>query len=197
MSEIDDNPFRPPYSDWGFLDGSPLNLTNSGPIRVDGKFLVVKSGAVLPKFCVKTNVPVPEANWRKSTFMWCPPYVFAFILLGGFAVILAYFFARKRFSFTFGISNETKAKYRKRLYVKLLITLALLIAVPVTANIDDSVCIVVMILLLIAFVSLFIGNSPVSIHKHRNGEFWVAGCSREFLSRFSDDVILATKVPSF
>lgn len=188
MSDIDDNPFRSPASDIGYPDGKPFDLADSSMMRVDGKFLVVKSGVVLPRFCVKTNAPIPESSLRKKTLTWCPPYVFAFVLLGGLIVIVAYFLVRKRCNVTYGISAQTQRKYKTRLIVKSLIALGLFVSLPLTAGLNDTASTVMVILFILSIVALLLGNSPLSITKHKKGEFWISGCSKEFLARIPDEV---------
>jgi hypothetical protein len=188
VSEIDDNPFRSPASDIGFPDGKPFEVVQSGPMRVDGKFLVIKSGVVLPLFCVKTNAPLPESNLRKKSLTWCPHYVFVFFLFCGLLSILLYFVLRKSCSITYGLSAEVQRKYRTRLIVKSLIAVALFVALPLTAGFDETVSTVAIVLFLISVVVLLVGNSPISVTNHQKGEFWISGCSSEFLSRISGQV---------
>ncbi|MDB5347742.1 MAG: hypothetical protein JWP89_6119 [Schlesneria sp.] len=185
MSDIDDNPFRSPASDIGFPDGKPFELVQSGPMRVDGKFLVVKSGVVLPLFCVKTNTPLAESNLRKKSLTWCPNYVFVFFLFCGLLSILLYFLLRKQCSVTYGLSAEVQRKYRTRLLVKSLIVVALFVALPLTAGFDQAVSTIAIVLFLISVIALLLGNSPLSITNHQKGEFWISGCSSEFLSRIA------------
>jgi hypothetical protein len=186
VSDIDDNPFRSPASDLGFPDGKPFDL--SGPMRVDGKFLVVKSGVVLPLFCVKTNEPLSESDMRKKSLTWCPPFVFIFFLFCGLLSILLYFILRKSCHVTYGLSPAVQRKYRTRLIVKSLIAAALFVALPLTAGFDDTVSTVTIVLFLVAVIVLLVGNSPLSITNHQKGEFWISGCSSEFLSRIAGEV---------
>lgn len=37
-------------------------------------------------------------------------------------------------------------------------------------------------------VARLVGNSPLSISNHQKGEFWIAGCSSQFLSRIAGQV---------
>ncbi len=186
MSDVDDNPFRSPASDLGFPDGKPFDLVQSGPMRVDGKCLVVKSGVVLPLFCVKTNTPLSESNLRKKSLTWCPPYVFIFFLFCGLLSILMYFILRKQCSVTYGLSAEVRRKYRTWLIVKSLIAVALFVALPLTAGFDDTVSTAAIVLFLVSVIAVLVGNSPLSITNHQKGEFWISGCSSEFLSRIED-----------
>ena len=60
-------------------------------------------------------------------------------------------------------------------------------AIPVAAAADsDAAIAIVLILFLIAIIVLLIGNSPLRIVKHRRGEFWIKGCSWEFLNSVAE-----------
>lgn len=186
MSDNDDNPFRAPASDTGYSDGTPFDVS-SGPMRVDGKMLVIKSGTVLPRFCVRTNVPIPDSNLRSKTLTWCPPFVFIFFLFGGLLAIIAYLIMRKTCKVTYGLSDETQRKYRTRLIVKLLVTFALLCAIPLLMGYNDVVSTVVIVSFVVSLIVLFVGNAPLAVTNHVKGEFWISGCSSEYLARVTGE----------
>ncbi len=150
---------------------------------VDGKYLVVTSGAVLPPLCVKTNTPIQPDDLQHRRLRWCPPIVGLLILLSGLLLILVYFIASKRCTITFGVSPDMLRKYRNRRIFKIIAVIILFFAVLFSAETDNTaVIIVVLALFLIAVISLFIGNSPLAIAKHHRGRFWISGCSKEFLA---------------
>ena len=163
-------------------------------LRVDGRQLVVRSGVVLPKMCVKTNEPVTEPDFQRRCLSWCPPIVGLLILLSGLLLIFVYFIARKKCVITFGASPAVRWKYRRRRIVRSVAAVALFFAIPFVAGIDSTpiTCIVV-VLFLVAVVSLFVGNAPLTITKHHKGEFWISGCSRDFLAGISDKEPEASK----
>jgi hypothetical protein len=187
VSEIDDNPYRAPDSDID-SSGRPFDVDESSLMRVDGKFLVVRSGVVLPSFCVKTNAPIPQTNLRKKTLTWCPPYVFAFIVFGGLLLIIVYFIVRKRCELTYVLSAAVRQQYLNWLIVKSLIAVAMLFVLPLAVEFSDTVSVVVVVLFLLSVIALFLGNSPLAITKHQKGEFWVSGCSTKFLSRIPEGI---------
>jgi len=173
---MDENPYQAPT----MKASASLSTAN---VRVDGKSLVVTSGAVLPPFCVKTNTAVQQPDVQQRRLSWCPPIVGLLILLSGLLLILVYFIARKQCMITFGLSPAIRKKYRNRRIFKIIAVIVLFFALPFTAAIDSTAVIVtVFILFLVAVISLFIGNSPLAITKHRKGEFWISGCSKEFLA---------------
>ena len=173
---MDHNPYQAPT----VASSAAISTVN---VRVEGKCLVVTSGAVLPPFCVKTNTAVEPQDIQQRRLSWCPPIVGLLILLSGLFLILVYFIVRKHCTITFGLSPAIRRKYRNRRIFKIIAVIVLFFALPFTAAIDSiAVVITVFILFLVAVVSLFIGNSPLAITKHRKGEFWISGCSKEFLT---------------
>jgi len=173
---MNDNPYKAPTAN----SSAALPTTN---VRVEGKYLVVTSPAVLPPFCVKTSAAVQQQDIRQRRLSWCSPIVGLLILLSGLLLILVYFIARKHCTITFGLSPSVRKKYRNRRIFKFTAVIVLFLALPFTASIDNTAVIVTVFLLFLgSVISLFIGNSPLVITKYRKREFWIAGCSREFLS---------------
>jgi len=157
-------------------------------IRVDGKYLVVRSGTVLPEFCVKSNEPISRQDFQTRTLSWCSPFIGLLILLSGLVLILAYFLVRKKCTITFGMAPEKWHGYRLRRRITFVAAAALFFALLFAAGLDSTpLIIVVFVLFLVAIISLFLGNSPLAITKHRNGEFWISGCSRLFLERITSE----------
>ncbi len=160
---------------------------------VEGRALVVPTNTVLPPVCIRTNQPVSEADMVRKDFYWCPPWVALLMLVSGCVLILVYFVARKRFTITYGLSPELRKSYRKWLMAKLLAVIGLFFAIPLSAGSEIGVFIV-LVLFLVAVVSLFIGNIPLSVANHRRGLFWVKGCSAEYLARLETEAVSATVV---
>ncbi len=176
-THMDQNPYQAPSA-------APSAALPPTKVRVEDKYLVVTSGTALPSFCVKTNRAVQPQDIQQRRLSWCPPIVGLLILLSGLLLILIYFIVRKHCTISFGLSPDIRKKYRNRRVFKVIAVILLFFALPFTAAIDNiAVVITVFILFLVAVVSLFIGNSPLAITKHRKGEFWISGCSKEFLAR--------------
>ena len=151
--------------------------------RVEDR-LVVTSPATLPPFCVKTNAPVESADMQRRRLSWCSPFLGLLILISGLLLIVLYFVLRKHCTLTFGLSPAVRNRYRNRRIFKGVAAIVLFFSLPVASAFDSTAVIAtVLVLFLVAFISLFIGNSPLTVLKHRNGEFWISGCSRDFLSR--------------
>ena len=147
--------------------------------RVDGKWLVVRSGDELPRLCVKTGQPVSVLEVTTKEFTWCSP------LLG--------LLLRQRCYVTFGLSERLRRRYRNRFIFKAASACVLFMAVPMTAGSVGNAGMVVLILFIAAVASLFFGNSPLAVTNCRGDEFWMAGCSQEFLHSIesADDPRLA------
>lgn len=152
-------------------------------VRVDGRQLVVRSGVVLPQVCVKTNEPVSPQDMIEGRLSWCSPIVGLLILLSGFLLILVYFIVRQKCIITFGLSPALRRKYYNRRMAKIVAVVVLFLALPFVAGVDSTpLIIVVFVLFLASVVSLFVGNSPLKITEHHKGQFWIAGCSKDFLA---------------
>ncbi len=172
---MDENPYQSPTT---VSDAT----RDAGGFRADGKFLVVESTAVLPPICVKTNRSVTERDMVSKQFTWCSPWWGLLILLSGLLLIIVYFLVRKKCTLTFGLDPSVKRKYRNRTLFKTVIAVGLFFAIPVVAGTNSTPAIAAaLVLFLLAIVSLLIGNTPLSVANYRNGEFWLRGCSKEFL----------------
>ena len=172
MAEI--NPYQAPAE----TSTQAQNL----PFYTDGKFLVIRSGAVLPSRCVKTNQPIPESSLKTRDMSWAHPMIAVLVLLSPLILIIVYFIVRKTCTVTYGVHSDIRRQKRKWFWIKIALAIVLLIAMLVASAADSPIAIMITLLALIAAViSLFIGNSPLGISKHRSGEFWLKGCSEEFL----------------
>jgi len=158
-------------------------------IRVENGLLVVPSGCVLPPFCVKTNSPVTEQDMVSKDLTWCSPWIGLLFFISGPLLIIIYFVARKQCSITFGLSSEIRKRNSRRGFAKFAAMVAFLVATVGIATIDSNHWIisaafpVTFLLFLVSVVALFVGNSPLSIVKHRNGMFWIKGLRPELIAQ--------------
>ncbi|MBN2290958.1 MAG: hypothetical protein JXM70_00950 [Pirellulales bacterium] len=179
---MDNNPFRAPP-----LSSPPIvPRTSSSPVPssfVDGDSLIVASGTVLPEICIKTNQPVSSADMKKLTTIWYPSWIIGFFFLAGpFGLLIAYLATQKKCVLTFGLQPRIRKRYRNRLLVKSLIVFVLFWMMLLSTTLDvTGLPIVLLVLLVIAVLVAFVGNSPISIKEYRDGAFWIKGCSQEFL----------------
>ena len=160
---------------------------------VDGKAIVVTSGAVLPQRCVKTNVPVSEADMVRKDFYWCNPLWLLLFFVSGLLVIIIYFAVRKKCTLTYGLHPSVRRKYQVRVLIKVALSVALFLAFLFSTTTNSGGLIVA--LLIAFFVSLIVaalGNSPIAVKNHVDGRFWMKGCSKEFLRELGGSQPLAT-----
>jgi hypothetical protein len=182
---MDTNPYQSPATD---AFAMPAERFGDLP-RVDGKYLVVASGMVLPPVCVKTNQPVTEGDLVRKQFYWCSPWFALLVLLSGLLLILVYFIARRKCVITFGLDPRLRKSYRRWMLLKTTAAILLFFAIPLSTAIDVTIApVVVVVLFLVAVVSLFIGNSPLSVVKYRKGMFWIKGFSNEYLANFGSSI---------
>jgi len=190
---MDHNPYKPPV----VVDG-PIDIPGRPLISVHGKYLVVASGVTLPPRCVKSNAKVTEQDMRRKVFAWCSPWVALTILISLCVTVILYFVLRKSCEVTFGLHPAVRAKYRNRLIFKLLLTVGLLLAIPMLAAAESEAILGVAVLMfLVSFIALLIGNSPLSVAKYGDGRFWIKGCSQEFLDDLVGEKATLAKFPLF
>ena len=181
-----ENPFEAPMSDLN-PDQEPHDANYVGGIRVDGHYLIVRSNTVLPPFCIKTSEPISESEMVKKTLSWLPPMYGLVLLVGGPLVLLiVYLLARKQCVLTYGTATVVRKQRRRRILMNVVISILLFLAIPICAAIDWPPAIVMaLVAFLASIVALLLMGSQLRITKHRDGEFWITGCSNEFLSRIS------------
>jgi hypothetical protein len=151
------------------------------PIRVDGKLLVVRSGAVLPQFCVKTNQHVSASEYKQRRIKWTKETSGR-----GLIKIISYFTSRQFCELTFGLKSGWQTRARIILALKIVVMLLGWIGMFVMAAVfpDPAAILGCLAVGTIAAILLPFGNSPVAIVRENNGEFWLKGCNPKFLSRF-------------
>lgn len=176
-----------------FMANLPLDLSDDSVdtpmLRVEGKTLVVVSGTRLPPICVRTNQPVTNEDMVRKDFYWCSPWYAFLILVGVVVYLLVYILARQQCTLTFGLHPSVKAMYRKRIFIKSMVAIALFISLPFVAATNSTPLIVLVIAAFIGtIISFCIGNTPLTVTKAKYGRFWVKGFSPEYLeviSKFS------------
>jgi len=198
MSET--NPYAPPAT-------SEVLFPRARWFRRDGKFVVVRTGAVLPARCVKTNEPIEMQDESKERqLVWVPlwarlspclgiplPFVMLMnpkvtsvgmyasipiILIGAF-LGLAF---QKRMKVTYALQRRER---RWRLAVQ---------GVAVAGGIGgwflsqayntDSPAGFFALIGGGLLVGLF--HHPLRVARYRDGEFWIKGCSSEFLDSLDE-----------
>lgn len=154
-------------------------------LRVEGKFLVVKSGVVLPPICVITNTALQRRDVLQKSLSWWSPIDELLATEGITSQVLENVFSIRKCVIAFGLSPDIRKKYLYRRIFKVSAAIALLFTLPYAATLESTnLAYVLLFLCALAAGSLYMGNSPLRIDRYRHGEFWITGCSKEFLSRF-------------
>lgn len=152
--------------------------------QVDGKFLVVRSGAVLPPYCVKTGLPVAETEKITRKLTWTPIYVLIVFVISRLIGIILYFVVRKRCDITYSLAPAVKRKNKITQWSVFFIVLGCVGGIFLGSSLNSGALIFAsIVLLLVALIVLLISNSHLSATKHENGKFWIKGCSPEFMKR--------------
>lgn len=154
------NPYAPPTE---VRDSSPSVAVDSDLVSVDGEYLVVRPGAVLPSRCVLTNQELDERQRRRDVLRWARP--------GRFVVL------RQQCGMSYCLSPEFVRSHQQWMLRQLLIVAC--ICVPLTLWLQTYVLV---LMALIAFCDLRDWRpKPLKIKTSRNGRYWIEGCGDEFL----------------
>ena len=160
--------------------GLLVQAVRSG-IRVDGRYLVVRSGAVLPARCIKTNELVEQAAVNK-TFYWVNPAWLLLILASPLALLVVYLVVRKECHITFSMSRSERRKVWTRTTASLLVFGAAVAATIVgVAEAEVGLAVAGIVCLFPGLVMAIVFANPIGVAKAKNDEFWIKGCGRDFL----------------
>jgi len=163
------------------------NTTRPEPAKailgVEGKLLVVRSGAKLPPYCVKTNEQLAEKQYSNRRLAWTKS-----TRGRGLKMIFSYFTSKSSCDLSFGVSSAQSAKATVLFVIKLLLAIAGVIGMFVAAVFggDPIVMLGCLAVSLIAMLMLPFGNKPLVIVREENGVFWIKGCDKAYLKRLSD-----------
>lgn len=151
-------------------------------VRVEGKALVMPSGTRLPPICVRTNQPVTEHDMVRRDFYYCSPWYALFIFLGVILYVVVYVLARQRCTLIYGVHPDVRKMYRKRTVIKSVLAVVLCIAMFAVAPLKGPWLPILLIAFVATLISFAFGGTPLRVTKWRAGEFWVKGCSPEYLA---------------
>ena len=156
-----------------------------GPrLRVVGDMLVVRSGDILPPFCVKTNEPVPPSAMIKRRFTYCSPLVFLGFLGGPLIFLIVAVLMQRHCQLTYGLAPTLFYRWRKRWFIKLFAALLFGASIPFAVAIESQALIITSIALTVLAVIVFLFDGAyISVKKFQFEEFWIKGCSHEYLER--------------
>ncbi|WP_442484930.1 hypothetical protein [Aeoliella sp. SH292] len=181
---MSENPFQAPLTD---AKDYATTVMQGGRQQayVDGSYLVVRSGVVLPTRCVKTNQPTSPSEERRQTLYWAPSWIGILILVNLLILAIVYFVVRKGCDITYSESQELRATRRFRVLIASLACAGLFVGLIAGIVVESTVVVVVTILgILVGLITLLIvARAPVRPVKYKKGEFWIRGFSREYLDQ--------------
>lgn len=148
--------------------------------RIDKGCVVVRNGDVLPAFCVKTNQQVSGKDYGPRQIKWTKE-----VRGPKFMKIISYFTSRQYCSLTYGISSGFKTKALVIFLIKIALLLIGIFGLFAGAAMlwNQFVILGFLAIGLVAAILLPFGNQPLAIVHEENGEFWLKGCSKEYLNR--------------
>lgn len=169
-----------------------LAASLSQPQRVDGDRLVVRSGAVLPRRCVKTNVAVPGKQ-TTTTLHYMHPAWGVTILFGPLGLLIVYLIVRQPCRCTYSISPRARRRrgaLQAALGVVPIIGLGLMVVGPSMGRGGVNAIWVGGVILLIAGLFAYVAVRHVlRVTRTRNGEFWIKGFGKEFLASMDTEAL--------
>lgn len=156
---------------------------------------VVRSGTVLPPYCIVSNEPVSQEEMETRKLLWIPDDIgvlfFLAHFIGFFPGLIGYYIARKECALTFGLARVVRRDRRRRLVMKMVVGGVVLLAcvlviilslVEVTKE-NGVLLFIAYILFLATMIIMLLGDDILTVKKHVNNEFWIERFSKDFLSR--------------
>lgn len=167
---------------------------------IDGNYLVLTDRTALPLRCVRTNQPVSERECQTLDLPWIPPTLKIAMCLVPFLLLFAPYAVRRRCRLQAGISKGVRFRYLlRKLLAGLLIVGALVAPLVCMINgwLGSALVTVVAFPFLFwgGFIFLILFTSPLTIADHKGDQFWLQGCSPEFLASIKESLPAATPMP--
>jgi hypothetical protein len=154
---------------------------------VDGNRLVVRTGAVLPPRCVKTNEPVHEPQVTK-TLQWCTPLVYLTILINVVVLLIVYFIVRKQCQITYSIGAAARARKTRNVLISTAVFVgSVLLCIFLFANDWIGVGLLFVVIAFAGLIAIAFSARDLAAIKHKDGQFWIKGCGPEFLASLASD----------
>jgi hypothetical protein len=158
-------------------------LASQRGIRVDGKHLVIRSGATLPNRCIKSGKDGGEA--KTKTLYWFHSAFILLILAGGLGMIvllILYFTMRKPVQLTYCMLPEVKRNILIKQTVAGCVTIgSIVLAIVACSNESPELGFTAAGGILIGIILLLVWGNVLSVTKNVNEEFWIRGMNRDFL----------------
>jgi hypothetical protein len=184
MSEV--NPYAPPVS------LAPPSLPPSVLFRREGNHVVIRDGAHLPARCVRTNQPVEPNGWtRRKRMTWMPSWVWLLLLVHLIVLIIVGLCVQKKAWLTYSMTKGVRKGYIWRVGVSLIaliggMALGMAGLVNMRASWGWPAVAVGGVMFLGGAIVAACFHSPLRVTRHRDGEFWIKGCSPEFLDSLDE-----------
>ncbi|MGJ8697887.1 MAG: hypothetical protein ACSHYF_16335 [Verrucomicrobiaceae bacterium] len=177
------NPYAPPETanpiDDGFI---------SGFYRVENGALMVRSGAILPNRCIKTNLPVEPGKTgllKKARISWVHPAWYLLIILNVLIMIVVVLCISKKAKIEYHLGHSFRAKRTKWrwLFAGIMALSALGFYSGINMEDGNGGGLIALSLLgfFISLVSLLFSLNYVSASNHREGWFQLKGAHPDFI----------------
>jgi hypothetical protein len=156
-------------------------------VGVEGKALIVRAGAILPARCIRTNRPV-DTDGITVTLQWITPWIILAFLAIRLLGLLLYFLLRKKCPVTYFLSEENRKITKNYRIVGggAMAAGALLLILGFATQ--SAIGIVGVLMFLVGVIMLAIAARYLRATKHKDGLFWVTGCSDAFLAEINENL---------
>jgi hypothetical protein len=178
---------NPSKADHSNLSAATLSATPH-LYRIQGKFLVIRRNAVLPPFCVMTNLPVTPQEMVVCHLSYVDSDSGLLLILSPVLGSLPFLFKDRSSEdtcmVTYGVSTSYKRSQSKRALLWLAVLSVSVVAVAFAIFFKSVTAIAVsMAFLWPSLVILVMTFDSIGVTKKTPGEFWISGCHKSFLSR--------------
>ncbi len=152
--------------------------------RVDGDTLIVKTNAVLPARCIKTNETL-ELQTKSVTKYYFPNWVYVLILINLLILLIVYMIVRKPVVVTYSIGKTARTKIWIKAGVAAGIAALLTFGCCIFSNASTpAYSIISMGLGVVSFLVMFTFFDHVGVSKKvGDSEYVLTGCCKEFIEQ--------------
>jgi hypothetical protein len=164
------------------MSAQPPTLQSSH--RVEPPFVVLTSKTALPRRCFVTNHPVNDSEYQIWSLPSIPRWMWWLTFVSPI-LLIAYPALARNCKVAAGLSKRVRRKLLIRRAILVLMILApVLLTIGAIVNRSSELLLAAVTLSIVPYVALpilVLLTPPLRGHRSRNGLFWIAGCSPEFL----------------
>lgn len=174
--------------------GQYVFATQSG-VRVDGKRLVVRSGAIMPQRCVFTNrednlkLQGVRLEAQRRPGLWGLAMLPVLLLPAGHVLVHA-LIPKHKGELTYYVCTASENRRRIRIAIALIGFVGGVIGFVAACIYAYFVLIGLCVLIWLVSLCVLVSYSrSFGACSYKNGEFWISGCSRAFIDALREETM--------